>query len=410
MPRYFFKARNAAGGLVEGTRNTGSEKELVALLRNEGLIVFSASVAKEKVSRAVARGKNLKKGRAIRYQDIAIFCRQMATLINAGVSILDAIEDVADMVSSQRFQKIILSIATDIREGSSFSDAMRKHHKIFGKVFVALVATGEKSGQLAKVMTDLATYQENVIKLRRKVKAASAYPIFVGSFFGIVLIGLVLFIIPKFKAMFASFGAQLPLPTRIIMGISDFAMHNMLILFLLVAGAVAGFIMTNRTTPGKLLFDKFKLTMPLIGEIITKIAYARFFQTLSTLIISGNDIITSLDIAAQTTDNLYMEGIITSIRTKVTEGSTLSAEFAASAFFPKMVVRMTAIGEKSGKIDEMFWKLSNYYNDEVDAIVAVMSSIIEPVLIVALGLIVGIVVITMYLPIFNMAAAIISKQ
>jgi type IV pilus assembly protein PilC len=410
MPKYSFKARNAAGGLVEGARVTSSEKELVSMLRNEGLIVFSVGEVRDRLASTDQKGKKVKKGGNVKYQEIAIFCRQLATLINAGVSILDAIEDVSEMVTTQKFQKILKTAATDIREGATLSDAMRKHQKVFGKVFIALISAGEKSGQVGQVLMELATYQEGVVKLRRKIKSASSYPLFIAAFFGVAIIGLVFFLIPRFQSMFESFGAELPFATRVVVGISNMMLHNAPIVVLLAGGAVGGMVMVYRTAPGRLFVDRFLLNMPIFGDMITKIVFARFFQTLATLLKSGTDIISSLEIASRTADNMYVEKIIETIKDKVVEGSTMSDEMGKEPIFPAMVVRMTAIGEKSGKLDEMFVKLSDYYSDEVDAIVAAMSSIIEPVLIVALGFVVGIFVVTMYLPIFKMAAAMVSKQ
>jgi type IV pilus assembly protein PilC len=411
MPKFAFKARNAAGGLVEGSRITSSEKELVTLLRGEGLIVFSVAETRDRAAKSEKRlRKGMKRGGSITGQDMAVFCRQLATLINAGVSILDGIDDVAEMVNTEKFQKILKAIASDIREGSTFSDALRKHQKIFGKVFIALVTVGEKSGKLGKVLLDLSDYQENAVKLKRKVKAASAYPLFIAGFFFLALAGLVLFLIPRFKAMFTSFGADLPLPTKIVMAFSDACLHNFPVLLLLAIGGIVGVTMFYRTPSGRFAIDRVELNMPIFGELITKVVFARFFQTLSTLIKSGTDIVASLDIAAKTTNNLVVEKMVDQIRSKVVEGSTMSEEMAKNPLFPRMVVRMTAIGEKSGKLDELFDKLSDYYGDEVDAAVAMMSSLIEPVLIVSLGLVVGIFVVVMYLPIFRLAGAVLAKQ
>lgn len=409
MPKYVFKARNLNNEAVDGFRNAGTERELVSTLRNEGLVVFSVKEVKDEASRKEKKRAAGMKGGAVGQADVAIFCRQLATLINAGVSILDGIDDLSEMVPNARFSKLLKTVANDVREGSTMSDALKKHQKVFGKIFIAMISAGEKSGKLGKVLSDLAIYLESSIKLRRKVKAASAYPIFVGGFFILALGALVLFVIPRFKAIFISFGAELPLPTRIIMGISETAIKNIHWIILLLIGTITGTTMSYRTTPGRMFFDNLKLRMPIFGEIMTKVVFARFFQTLSTLLQSGIDIVASLEIAGKVTNNLPVERMIGTIRSRVIEGSTISGEMEKFSLFPRMVVRMTAIGEKSGKLDEMFVKLSEYYNDEIDAAVSIMSSIIEPLLIILLGLVVGIAVVAMYLPMFKMALAVMGK-
>lgn len=406
MPKYSFKAKNALNETIEGFRSAGSDQELVASLKGEGLFVFQIKTAKEELAQKGKTAKKKLKGGGVTQQDIAIFCRQLSTLINAGVSILDGIEDVSEMVSTARFQKILKGIAADVRGGSALSDALKKHQKIFGKVFISLIGSGEKSGQLGKTLVDLADYEEDSVKLKRQVKAASTYPAFIGVFFTGALGGLIFVLIPKFKAMFASFGAELPLPTRIVMAISDAAIHNIVWILLLLGGITTGIVSAYRTTAGRMFFDRMTLRLPVFGDMILKIVLARFFKTMATLIVSGTDIIASLDIAGKVADNLYIETIIVNIRNKIVEGSTLSEEMDKSEVFPKMVVRMTSVGEKSGQMDEMFDKISDYYSSEVDAMVTSMSSIIEPFLIVALGGIVGLFVVVMYLPIFKLAGAI----
>jgi len=218
-----------------------------------------------------------------------------------------------------------------------------------------------------------------------------------------VLAGIVLFLIPRFKEMFGGFGVELPLPTRVVVAISDAGLRNFHWVVLASIALVVSYTTLSRTPPGRFFLDSLKLKTPILGDMVVKIVFARFFQSLSTLLKSGVDIVSSIDIAAKVTDNMLVEQLLGTIKNRVIEGSTLSSEMEKSPVFPRMVVRMTAVGEKSGRLDEMFSKLSDYYNDEVDALVASLSSIVEPVLIVMLGCIIGIVVITMYLPIFKMA-------
>jgi type IV pilus assembly protein PilC len=414
MGKFVFKARNREGGLVEGFRKANSEQEAIFSLKNEGMAVFFIDEVKEgaasRVVREVIKQKSAARGGRVNYQEIAVFCRQLATLINAGVSILDAVEDMSVMVQNRRFQKVLATIASDIKQGSSLSEAMKKYQNTFGRIFVSLVAAGEKSGKLGKILFDLAAYLEGIVKLRRKVQTASAYPAFVAIFFSLILAGLVLFLVPRFKMMYASFGAELPLPTRIVMGISDMMIRNTPIMIVLMIALILVVSFIYRSSGGRMVIDGLKLQLPIFGPIIKKIVLARFFQTLSTLVRSGVDIIACLDIASQVTNNAPVEKIILDMKNRVVEGSSLSEEIEKNKIFPKMIVRMTSVGEKSGKLDEMFAKLSDYYTDEVDATMANLSAIIEPLLIIILGIVIGVVVIVLYLPIFKLGLAVMGKS
>jgi type IV pilus assembly protein PilC len=413
MAKFVYKARSIDGQLVEGVRKANSEQEAIFTLKNEGMAVFYIEEVKD--SGAAKKEKELVKRKSawtagrIKSMEIAVFCRQLATLINAGVSILDAIEDMSVMVTNARFKGILASVASDIKQGSSLSEGMKKYQDVFGRIFVSLVAAGEKSGKLGKILYDLSAYLEGVVKLKRKVQSASAYPLFVAGFFSLILAGLVLFLVPRFKIMYASFGAELPLPTRIVMGISDLAVRNFPLVLIATVLLVIAIAYVYKTEPGRLAVDNFKLKVPIFGPIMTKIILARFFQTLSTLVRSGVDIVGCLDIASQVINNLPVERMVLNIKNRIVEGSSLADEFDKKPLFPKMIVRMTSIGEKSGKLDEMFSKLSDYYTDEVDGTMANLSSIIEPLLIIILGIIIGVVVIVLYLPIFKLGLAVMGK-
>lgn len=404
MPKFAFKARDAQKKLIEGFRFGVTSKDVVSDLQNEGLTPISVDEVIEK-SAAKKKKTELFGSRRISNQDVAVFCRQLATLINAGVTILDSIEDISEMSSNAKFRGLLKTVANDIRQGGTFSEALKKHPSVFSKIFVSMVTAGERSGKLGNVLKELAIYLENAVKLKRKIRAASAYPAMVGIFFLVVMLALVFFIIPKFKALFASFGSQLPAPTLAVMYVSDAIVHNFLWITIAVILIIFLIKMLYRTTPGKLVLDNLKLKTPVFGAILKKIIFARFFQTLSTLLKSGVDIIASIEIASKISNNLPVENIMDAMRAKILEGSSLSNEMGSYKLFPRMIVRMVAVGEKSGQMDEMLSKISDYYTDEVDGTVAVLSSIIEPVLIIMLGFIVGLVVVCMYLPIFNLARA-----
>ncbi|HLD30268.1 MAG TPA: type II secretion system F family protein [bacterium] len=411
MPKFFYRARDSEKKLTEGIRYADSRKHLVAALRAEGVFAVYIREIVEQVYKQEKKSSKVKQSRRrVKLNDVAVFCRQMATMINAGVSILDAVEDIAGMVTNVRLRKTLQSVAVDIRGGGSFSSALRKYPKIFSKIVVAMVAAGEESGQLAMVLKNLASYLEESVKLRNKVRAASAYPFFVGIFFFVALSGIVLIIVPKFKELFASFGAELPLPTRIVTGLSEAMLKNMHWVLFLIAGIITGISMIYKTRPGRYKIDNLKFRLPVIGVIIMKVTLARFFQTLAILFKSGVEIVTSLDIASKVLDHYPMELVVEQMKIKLLEGSSLMEEMGKYPVFPKLAVRMVSVGEKTGKIDEMLEVVADYYKDEVDTVVAQLSSIIEPVLIIMLGFIVAIVVIALYLPIFRMAMTMMSGE
>lgn len=417
MPKFVFKAKNLIGENVDGTREAASEQELLAALRSEGLVVFfvkghSADKAPDKDKKpGMPRTLSAKQplfGGSISDQDVAVFCRQAAALINAGISIVDAMDDLSTIVANPRFGRIIKTVAADIRSGVTLSDAMKRHQKIFGQLFVAMVAVGEKTGKLGTVLEEMAAYLEKAVALKRKVKSAAAYPGFIAGFFAFAVTGIVFFLIPRFKAMFSSFGAELPYPTKIAFAVSDWCVAHFPLLSLAGIGTIVAMIMVYRTPSGRFLIDTWQLRMPIFGDIISKVLFARFFQTLSTMLRSGVDLLVSLEIAGRVMGNGYMEKVVDTVRTRVVEGATLATAFEQHAVFPRIAVRMTAVGEKSGRLDDMFVKLSGYYNDEVDSVVAGLSSLIEPLLIVVMGGLVGGLVIVMYLPIFRLAGAMMS--
>jgi type IV pilus assembly protein PilC len=325
-------------------------------------------------------------------------------MINAGVSIVEAVSDIGTSIPNPEFKKVLHSIASDIKQGSSFSDALRKHGKVFDRFFVSMIKSGEESGSLDLVMNDLAIYLEKGMKLRGRVKSASMYPAFVGVFFLAVVAGMVFFLIPKFKKLFLSIGTDLPLPTKMVMNVSEVAVRNAPVVILLMVGAVIFIVFALKTRSGRLIYDRVLLKIPIFGILITKVILARFFQTLATLLKSGVDIVASLEIAGRVVNSIPVEKMVENIRLRVMEGSSLAVEMVNYRFFPRMAVTMVSVGEKSGRVDELLTKISEFFTEEVDATVEGLSAIIEPIMIVFLGFIVGIFIVAMYLPVFKMAS------
>ena len=412
MPKFNYKASNSLGSPVSGSVVSETENGAIAELRMKGYsdIQLNKSSFGGFLGDLDAKIQKMTASTKVSMQEIAIVSRQLSTLVNAGVNVLEAVSDVATMVQNQYFNSVLLKIAEDIKGGATLSGSLANYKKIFDNTFVSMVGVGEKSGKLAKVLADLAQHLESSVKLRRKIKSAMSYPIFVGGFFVVVFIGIVFVLIPKFEEMFASFGAKLPLPTQMVVNVSHFCVDHILILILFLIALFIAFKLWTKTAAGLLMWHKFFFKIPKFAPIYSKMIFASFFQTLSTLVKSGVDIVSSIQIAASTLNNTYVKMILEEIKESVVAGEVFSDRMDKYEIFPKMVVRMTAVGEKTGKVDEMFDKITDYYNDEVDAAVATISSIIEPILIVGLGFMVGICVIALYLPIFNMANAMVNQS
>ncbi len=412
MPKFKYSASNSLGVPVSGAVNSETENGAIAELRMKGYsnIQINKSAFGGFLGDLDAKIQKMTASTKVSMQETAIVSRQLSTLVNAGVNVLEAVSDVAAMVQNPYFSSVLLKIAEDVKGGATLSDALSHYKKIFDNTFVSMVAVGERSGKLAKVLADLAQHLEEAVKLRRKIKSAMSYPMFVGGFFVIVFIGIVFILIPKFEDMFSSFGAELPLPTQLVVNVSHFCVdHILLLIIFLIIGYIA-FRLWTKTPNGLLMWHKFFFKIPKFAPIYSKMVFANFFQTLSTLVKSGVDMVTSIQIASSTLNNTYVKLVLEEIKESIVAGELFSDRMDKYELFPKMIVRMTAVGEKTGQMDEMFDKITDYYNDEVDAAVATISAVIEPVLIVGLGIMVGICVIALYLPIFNMANAMVNQE
>ena len=412
MPKFNYTASNSLGVHVSGSVNSETENGAIAELRMKGYsnIHINKSAFGGFLGELDAKLQKMTASTKVSMQETAIVCRQLSTLVNAGINVLEAVSDVSAMVQNPYFKSVLLKISENVKSGATLSDSLAKYKKIFDNTFVSMVAVGERSGKLAKVLADLAEHLENSVKLRRKIKAAMSYPMFVGCFFIVVFIGIVFILIPKFEDMFASFGAELPLPTQMVVNVSHFCVDHILLLIIFLVIAYVIFRVWTKTPHGLLVWHKCFFKVPKVSPIYTKMVFAGFFQTLSTLVKSGVDMVSSIQIAANTLNNTYVKAVLMEIKEAVVAGELFSDRMDKYELFPKMIVKMTAVGEKTGQLDEMFDKITDYYNDEVDAAVATISAIIEPVLIVGLGVMVGICVIALYLPIFNMANAMVNQN
>ena len=399
MPTFAFTGRTRGGQSISGERVGDTMDAVVAMLRREQVLVTKVTPVKAKAEAGAKKGKL---GKGVSPKNLAIFTRQFSVMIDAGLPLVQCLDILGTQESDANFAATILQTRADVENGQSLADAMRKHPKTFDPLFTNMVAAGEAGGILDTILKRLATYIEKAVKLKGQVKSAMVYPIAVIVIAGLV-VGVILWkVIPTFGAMFASLGAELPMPTRIVI-----AMSNGLVRFgwigLIATGAAGWAFKSYYATPrGRRVVDGAVLKMPILGTIMRKIAVARFCRTLSTLIASGVPILDGLDITARTSGNAVVEDAILSTRKSIEGGNTISAPLKETDVFPAMVVQMIGVGEATGALDTMLSKIADFYEEEVDTAVAGMLTLLEPVMIAFLGVVVGGIVIAMYMPIFDM--------
>ncbi len=399
MPTFEYTARTLKGDLVTDKVDLPSKDDVVAHLRKNRMIVVQVREAK-------AGGLNIKLfGGGIKTRDVVIFTRQFATMINAGLPLVQALDILAQQTENKDLASTTKQVVYDVESGHTLADALRKHPKAFTDLYVNMVAAGEAGGILDTILLRLAQFLEKNDAIIRKVKGAMIYPAVIFSVAGIAIAVLLIFVIPTFQSMFASAGIALPLPTRIVIGASDL-LQGYWWAMIGAAGGFAFFINRYYKTPsGKLNIDRFLLNLPVLGDLIRKAAVSRFTRTLGTLISSGVSILDGLEITARTAGNMVIHNAVMESRASIAGGETISAPLQKSKVFPPMVISMIAVGEQTGGLDEMLSKIADFYDDEVDAAVSALLSLLEPIMIVVLGVIVGGMVIAMYLPIFDMVNA-----
>lgn len=393
-----WKGRTLAGETQSGELSVDTQAEALSQLRRKRII---PQFVREK-PKSLTLGLNLKAGGSVSTRDLAIFTRQFATMITAGLPLVQCLDILSQQSDSAALRKIINDVRTDVESGTTLAEALGKHPKVFDNLFVNMVEAGEAGGVLDDILLRLATYIEKAEALRRKVKAAMTYPTVVLC----VAVGtttfMLLFIIPTFAKIFKDFGGELPLPTAIVMGMSEFLRSYWYLLFAAVAGVIMAFNRFNATDKGEKIVDTIKLRMPVLGDLLKKSAIARFTRTLGTLISSGVPILTGLEITARTAGNRVIQEAVLATRASIREGQTIAAPLKESAVFPPMVVQMIAVGEETGALDEMLNKIATFYDDEVNTAVDTLTSIIEPLMIVVMGLLVGGMVVAMYMPMFKL--------
>jgi type IV pilus assembly protein PilC len=395
MPSYSYTARETSSGReIRSTVEAATEQAAVAALLNRSLLVVSIE---EKISK---KGKT--KGGKVSLADLVVFTRQLATMIDAGIAIVQSLQALSDQSPNKVMRDVIRDICTRVESGESFSEALQKHPKAFSKLYVSMVAAGEKGGLLAEILARLATYLESSARLRRKVKTTMMYPIVVST----VAIGITIFlmvkVVPVFKDVYSSFGAKLPAPTQFLMNLSDFMRSYLLFVLIGMGAVVYGWIYFIKTKTGRDFWDARRIKLPIFGPIAHKICLVRFTRTLASLIRSGVPILEVLQIVSRTVGNTVMEKAIKAASGDIERGEGIANALAKHPIFPSMIIRMISAGEQTGNIDNMLERVANFLDEEVETMLSGLMSLLEPLLIVFIGLLIGAMVVCMYLPIFNL--------
>ncbi|MFQ6046062.1 MAG: type II secretion system F family protein [Gemmatimonadales bacterium] len=395
MPVFEYTARTPTGEETTGTLDASSREDAVQQLRQKRMVVVRV---REKVKKKRARG--------VPTRDVVIFTRQFATMINSGLPLVQALDILAKQTENKALSEVTQQVVYDVESGNTLADALEKHPNAFSQLFVNMVAAGEAGGILDTILLRLATFLEKNDAIVRKVKGAMIYPAVIFSVAGIAVVVLLIFVIPTFQNMFASVGLTLPLPTRVVIMMSDILQNYWLFMG---GGAVAVFFLIRRyyaTEGGKLVIDRLMLQLPVLGDMLRKSAVSRFTRTLGTLLASGVSILEGLEITARTAGNRVIHDAVMMSRGSIAGGETIAAPLEESGVFPPMVTSMIAVGEATGGLDEMLSKIADFYDDEVDAAVGALLSLLEPIMIVVLGVVVGGMIVAMYLPIFDMINAV----
>ena len=402
MATYQYTAKDKSGRAVTGLMEGAQEADVVEALHRKELTIVTIKEAKGKKPGQKSRG-----GR-IRLDDLVVFSRQLATLIDAGIPLVHSLGILIEQIENLKFRDVVVGLRKDIESGMSFCDALARHPKVFSELFVNMARAGETSGMLNEVLDRLASYLESVAALNRKIRASMVYPIMVIFMAGIITAVLLLKVVPTFKGIFEMLGGTLPLPTVILIAVSDGLRQYFLFMVGLGIVLIIGLRKYVNTTRGRLRFDKFKLKAPVLGQLFRKVAIAKFARTFSTLVKSGVAILNALEIVSKTSGNKVIEEAVLNCSKSVRDGEPLAKPLSKSGVFPPMVVRMISVGEQTGQLEQMLSKISDFYDDQVNAATSALTSLIEPLVIGFLGIVVGGIVIALFLPVF-MISQLISR-
>jgi type IV pilus assembly protein PilC len=404
---FAYSGRSRAGQSVTGERIADTMDAAIAALRREQIQVTQINPVKEKAKPAKRVGARAK---AVSAKDLAVFTRQFSVMLGAGLPLVQCLEILGTQAEDPNFGAVILATRADVESGQSLADAMRRHPKAFDALFTNMIAAGEAGGILDAILKRLATYIEKAVKLKGQVKSAMVYPVAVIVIAAVVVGAILWKVIPTFATLFAGLGADLPLPTRIVIGLSNGLVRYGPFMIVGLVGLGFAFKTYYATPGGQMVIDRIVLKLPVLGLLMRKIAVARFCRTLSTLLASGVSILEALDITARTAGNAVVEAAIFQTRKSIEGGETIAAPLKQTAVFPPMVVQMIGVGESTGALDTMLSKIADFYEEEVDVAVAGLLTLLEPIMIAILGGVVGGIVIAMYMPIFALISELTGGQ
>jgi len=400
MPLFQYAARNVQGKTVTGALEAVNQSVAARTLREQGLVPISIELGTA-VSAKTRRRRRGKGGR-VKLDDLVVFSRMLAVMIRAGLPLIEVVNILGEQADKRKLKDVLGQVERTVQEGSSFTEALQKHPRVFNQFFVSMVKAGEASGMLDTILDLVATYLEKMASIQRKIRSAVTYPAVVGTFALLMTFVLVYKVVPQFEDIFEEMGGDLPLMTKITVVISHTVQQRWLVIVLGIAVLVAFLWQAKHTYKGRRILDRMKLKLPVFGPLFLKVAIARFARTLSVLIRAGVNILSALEIVATTSGNSLIEDAVMKTKASIQSGETIAKPLVDSGIFPPMVTRMVDVGERTGALENMLAKVADFYEDQVDATVGMLMSLIEPLLIVFLGLIVGFIVISMFLPLFKM--------
>ena len=400
MPTFSYEGKSRTGKGIKGEFEANSREEVFAYLRQKGIV---ASNVKKK-----AKGISLQFGTGVNTEDVTNFARQFSAMISAGLPLVQCLNILSEQTENPNFKKVLVSVTQNVETGNSLADSLGKHPEIFPELFVNMIAAGEVGGILDTILIRLATFLEKAAGLKRKIKGAMMYPMVISVVAVLAVAALLIFVIPVFSKMFADFGADLPKPTQMVVDMSNFMKTPTKILPIIAALVLGGigFVKYRKTPKGRLKTDALLLKIPVMGDLAKKSSVAQFSRTLGTLLTSGVSILEALEITAKTANNMVVREALRSMIGAISEGKTITEPMKTTGVFPPMVIQMVAVGEESGGLDQMLNKIADFYDEEVNAAVDALTSIMEPIIIVVLAVIMGGTLIAMYLPMFDMIGAV----
>ena len=411
MPKYAYRVRAAQGGEMTGVMEAKTSKDVTEKLRSQKFVILSIEEEKKNmVNMLIDALPFMQKGRVkkVKTKHLVLFSRQLSTLVSAGVPIVQGLNILTEQIEAKGFKSVVESVKNDIEGGLSIADSMAKYPTVFDELYVGMIRSGETGGVLDIILERLSNYLESAERLKGKVKSAMVYP----SIISLVAIGittfLLVFVIPTFKQVFSAFGGELPMPTQVLIAISEWLKHYIFFMFIVII--VALFIMRQyvKTEKGSRVWHKILLKVPVFGPLLRKVAIAKFSRTLGTLVKSGVPILDAIGTTGKTAGNKIVEDAVMLARENIREGERIATPLKASGVFPPMVIQMIAVGEETGALDNMLNKIADFYDQEVDVAVSGLTSMIEPIIIVVMGVVVGAIVIAMFMPIFQLGE-IVSK-